>query len=329
MSGGAPARRRFAALPWLLGVLVLIGAGLAFGDFRQLLVEALSKVSLAAVLATVPGQVAAMLLCAAALRALRPGVGWLGCLGARLLRDAGDNLLVFLPGLGEVIGARALVLAGGRSRAAVSASALDKFAETVAQIPYIALAAFVLIRHWDGWGGVGVSLQSGVQLLLAILAGLAVLALLGGWLARSTEGLPGRLGARIREEFRMVAEEFHRQKGGFPAATALHFIAWLMGGLQVWMAARALGVDLDLFEAIAVESAAYAGRAILFFIPAGLVTQEAGLVAAGLVFGVAAPQSLALGLVLRLRDLLFGLPLLLWPALEFRHGRKADGGSAQ
>ena len=84
------------------------------------------------------------------------------------------------------------------------------------------------------------------------------------------------------------------------------------------MAASALGLQLTLYEAIAVESSAYAGRAMFFFVPAGLVTQEAGLVAAGLLFGLTAPQALALGLVLRLRDALMALALLGWPLLEWR-----------
>ncbi len=71
-----------------------------------------------------------------------------------------------------------------------------------------------------------------------------------------------------------------------------------------------------------MESAAYAGRVILFFGPAGLGSQEAGLVAAGLVFGLSPAQSLALGIVLRLRDVVFGLPLIAWPLAEFRRARK-------
>jgi hypothetical protein len=317
-------RKSLAAL-WLVAVLALIALGLASSGIRELLAEAVATVRPMAVLATVPGQVAATLLCAAALRALRPGVTYWACAASRLLRDAGDNLLVFLPGLGEVIGARSLVLSGGRGHAAVSASALDKFAETAAQVPYIAFAVWVLFEGWHGSLAEAMpSLPSGATLAL-VLAGLVLLVLLGWKLARAGDGPATRLARRIREEWKLLAAEFHAQKAGFPLATALHFIAWIMGGVQVWMAARALGLDIGLYEAIAIESAAYAGRAILFFVPAGLVTQEAGLVAAGLVFGLAAPQALALALVLRLRDVLFGVPLLLWPLFEFRHGRKRKG----
>jgi hypothetical protein len=113
-----------------------------------------------------------------------------------------------------------------------------------------------------------------------------------------------------------------------PLSTGLHFLAWVMGGVQIWMAAEALGFDITFYEAIAIESAAYAGRAILFFIPAGLVTQEAGLVAAGLIFGLSPAEALALGFVLRLRDVVFGVPLLAWPLYEWRHLRRIRGPAA-
>jgi Lysylphosphatidylglycerol synthase TM region len=296
---------------WLLALAVLLGLIFASSGLGTLFAEALGRVTVLSVLATLPGQIAATLLCGAALHALRPGVSFRASLASRMLRDAGDNLLVFLPGLGEVIGARSLVLAGGRTRAAISASALDKFAETLAQVPYIALAAWVL---WRGWQSTFViALSDGEIAVIAILVIALILA--ARYLFRSNRGV------RLREEWHKLTAEAREQKSGLPLSTALHFLAWVMGGLQMWMAAHALGADISLFEAIAIESAAYAGRAILFFVPAGLVTQEAGLLAAGLVFGMSAPQALALGLVLRLRDAVFGLPLLVWPLFEWRKAR--------
>lgn len=301
-------------------VLGVLAAGMASGGLRQLIDEAADKIGVLAVAATLPAQIVAILLCAGALRVLRPGVGFWGCLNSRLLRDAGDNLLVFLPGLGEVIGARALVLSGGRTRAAVTASALDKFAETVAQVPYIILAAVILLRGWrPGW----TEALPGGAAVATIAIGLAAVVAAIGCLLRARDGFAGRFAAWIRGHAGLLFAEMKTQKAGLPAALALHFVAWIMGGVQIWMAAQALDFGIDLFEGIALESAAYAGRAILFFIPAGLVTQEAGLVAAGMIFGLAPAEALALGLVLRLRDVVLGAPLLAWPLHEYRHARKA------
>ncbi len=296
---------------WLLALVTLAGLLLASAQLRDLLIEAARLVTPLSVLATLPGQAGAALLCAGALWALKPGVGFGSCLVSRLLRDASGNLPVSLPGSSTVIGARALVLAGGETRAAISASALDKIAETVAQFPFIGLAAFVLWREISGMIAVpewGVLAAIGV---LLVVAGAAALA----W---RKFGASSRLGARIRDEWRKILSEARRQRSGFPLSLALHFVAWMAGGVQIWMAALALGFALTLYEAIAIESAAYAGRALFFFIPAGLVSQEAGLVAAGLLFGLSPAEALALGFVLRLRDLAMAAALLLWPWLEWR-----------
>jgi uncharacterized membrane protein YbhN (UPF0104 family) len=95
-----------------------------------------------------------------------------------------------------------------------------------------------------------------------------------------------------------------------------------MSGVQVWLAGRVFGLHLSLFGALAIEATATSARMILFFVPGGLVMQEAGAVLAGAVMGIAAPQALALSLVLRLRDVVFGAALLLWPALEYRARRR-------
>jgi hypothetical protein len=321
MSESMKGKRRLLAAIWSLACLALLAIGLSLGNFWDLLVRATASISSAAVLATLPGQIVAVLLYAAALRVLCYGVSYWGCLWARLLRDAADNLLIILPGLGELIGSRALVLAGARTRAAVTAIMVDKLAETIAQLPYMALASVVLFKYWTGPNSGGTWPASASMTAIGGLAVIVGLIVLTVTLARAREGLPGRIGARIREEFGMMATEFHDQKRRLPAAIAFHFIAWATDGVQVWMAASASGLEVGLYEAMVMASAAYACRIVLAFVPAGFV-------AAGLVFGIAAPQSLTLSLVLRLRDLLLGVPLLVWPALEYRHGSKPREGSA-
>jgi hypothetical protein len=304
----------------LADMLGLIAAGMASGGLRQTIDEAADKLSLLSVVATLPAQIVAILLCTGALWVLRPGVGYWACLNSRLLRDAGDNLLVFLPGLGEVIGARALVLSGGRTRAAVTASALDKFAETAAQVPYIIFAAVIILHGWrQDWDRVLPS----VATLGVALGGVIVLAFILWLVAQARDGLAGRFAGWARGHASLLMAEIRTQKDGLPASLGLHFVAWIMGGVQIWMAGQALGLDIGLYEGIALESAAYAGRAILFFVPAGLVTQEAGLVAAGLIFGLSPAESLAIGLVLRLRDVVMGVPLVAWPLHEYLHARRA------
>lgn len=310
--------RRWLSLLWVLVGLSIVAIVVTRPGWRDLLAQSARTVSPPAVLATLPGQALAFLLCAGALSALRPGVPFGSCLASRVLRDAGGNLLVFTPGLGEMIGARALVLAGGRTRAAITASALDVLAEGVAQLPYGLLAVAVLpqLMHVGNIRTSG-EVNAGAMTAIVVVATGTVVVI--GWALRRAAGARGRLVARVRSEAARVRADCAGRRLGMAVAIVFHLLAWSVGGFQLWAAARVLGLPLDLFQAIVVESAAYAARAVMFFVPAGLAVQEGALIVACAAFGVGPVPALALALVLRLRDVVCGLPLLLWPLLEYRH----------
>ena len=314
-------RVRAVSLLWLLSGATALAIALAFTGVRQTILVAVAHVRPLAVLATLPGQSAAILLCGAALYALRPGVSFRASLMSRLLRDAGSNLLVFLPGLGEVIGARALVLAGGAARTAVTASILDKASEALAQVPFAVLAVLLIPQLIFGSHFNAATLRLGLAWTAvgcAVLAAMAVVALKG---SPSVRAALYKSAIRLRTELDLLREEWRSQRRGFLTALGLHFVAWALGGVQIWMVARALSVPLDLCSAIVIESAAFAVRGAAFIVPAGLGIQEATLVFAGLAYGLNPAQSIAIALVLRLRDIVFGLPLLAYPIFEIRRAR--------
>jgi hypothetical protein len=312
LSGQKPAnsRRWLAGLLPLLAVMALVGGVAGNGALREVVAQAWARIGWQAVLVTLPAQLLANVLYASGLYAMRPGVSWRACFVSRLLRDAGCNLLVVVSGLGEAIGARVMVLLGARSRSAITATALDALAEAAAQIPFVLLAMAVLPRFW---GLMRLPVPDKTGLIGALL--LAVAVVVGGWLW-TRRHRHSRLLRRLRIELILLRREMRRQHRGFPVAILCHFFGWALGGVQLWLAAWALGIPLSPFAALAIDSVAYAARGIVFFVPAGVVLQEAGLVGAGLVFGLAPALALALGLVLRLRDVVLGVSLLAWPLLE-------------
>ena len=301
------------ALPALALALVL-GSLLANPALRALLAAAWGRIAPAAVLVVLPVQLVAIVVCTMAQQALRPGIPFRACFVARLVRDAAHNLLIFPPGLGDVVGARALVLLGGGLRMATALRILDLAAELLAEVPYMALAGWVL---WRWWGGPAAGPGAGIAAPGWWWMGAVVVLMALVWLAwrrlRTT-----RTGRRLQAETKLLGRELRRQRVGFPAAWALHVVGWGLSGVQVWLAAWAMGVPLGLWQALAIESAATSARVILFFVPGGLGMQEAAAVLAGLALGVPAPAALAFSLVLRLRDMVFGLALAGWPLLEWR-----------
>jgi len=84
------------------------------------------------------------------------------------------------------------------------------------------------------------------------------------------------------------------QRSKLPLAVACtsgvgnEWAADLAGGMGLRLPLRPVG-------GIAIESAASTMRVILFLVPGGLVTQEAGVVGAGFAFGLAAPEIVGAG----------------------------------
>jgi uncharacterized membrane protein YbhN (UPF0104 family) len=107
------------------------------------------------------------------------------------------------------------------------------------------------------------------------------------------------------------------------AAGALQFAALLSTSFEVWFALRLFGHPVDWTTAVALESLIQAVRHVAFVIPAGVGVQEAGLVMFGHLVGVGAELGLALALVKRMREALWGLPALCsWQWME---GRRLTG----
>jgi hypothetical protein len=319
------ARRSFRWSTLIVPLLILGGlaAGvLANPGLRDLFADALHRIDPRAVAVTLPVQLIAILVCTAAQQALKVGISFRASFIARLTRDAAHNLLIFPPGLGEAIGARVVVLLGGRGRSAVALRVLDVAAEVIAELPYMALAGTVLWSWWHRGGRMqaGPAQASGHGALWLLSALLVAVVAFRLWLGSDhhLRWRASRMGRRVAAEIHLMKRELKRQRTGMPLAIGLHVIAWGLSGVQIWLAAKVMGVPLSLFGALAIESAATSARVILFFVPGGLGMQEAGAVLAGFALGVEPATALAFSLVLRLRDVCFGAALLLWPWLEYR-----------
>jgi uncharacterized membrane protein YbhN (UPF0104 family) len=80
-----------------------------------------------------------------------------------------------------------------------------------------------------------------------------------------------------------------------------------------------MGSPASYPEALVIESLMQAIRGAAFAIPGALGAQEGGLVAICAIFGVPAEAAIAMSLIKRVPDLVFGVPSLLgWQMLEGR-----------
>ncbi len=246
----------------------------------------------------------------------RAGLGYLFWVAA--VREAANRLLPVANVGGEVIGIR-LVLLRKLDGAAVTASVIIEVLLTLMnQYVFTALGLVLLI-----------ALTHATAMTWTILVGLAlslpVPVLIGALLRygsifermeRVVEHLLGDRsklaallgGSSLDTEIRALYNHHWRLVG----AMLWQLAGYVAGSFETWFALRLLGAPVDFGTAIAIEGLTQAVRHFAFFVPAGLGVQEAGLVLFGQMVGFGNDIALSLSLAKRMRELLFGLPPLIW-----------------
>src|SRR3984957_14379373 len=106
-------------------------------------------------------------------------------------------------------------------------------------------------------------------------------------------------------------------RSGLIAAFAIHSAIWLFGALEVLLILIAMGLPASYPEALIIESLLQAIRGAAFAIPGALGAQEGGLIAICALFWLPAEAAIAMSLIKRVPDVVFGVPSLLgWQMLE-------------
>jgi putative membrane protein len=113
-----------------------------------------------------------------------------------------------------------------------------------------------------------------------------------------------------------------RRLNSLVAAGALQFAALVSGSVEIWFALRLFGQPVGVAEALILESMVQAFRHVAFVVPASLGVQETVLVVFGHTLGVGAETAIAVSLVKRLREVVYGVASLVsWQWMEGRRLR--------
>lgn len=244
----------------------------------------------------------------------------LPCLGLTRYRLAAFAVSYFTPGPqfgGEPIQVLALrhvhQVPGTTGTASVG---LDRLLDLIANFSFLLIGMVIaLAGAWlpRAWRGVGMPLAAG---LLVFPLGYLVLMLRG---RRPLEALirrmPQRMGQnRLSLILQRVEKEMSHFCVAYPrtvlAATLVSLSAWAGMVFEYWYLARILGLKLGLTQVI---SALVAARlAFLSPLPGGLGALEASQVLAMQTLGVETSYGISISLLIRLRDVLFGVTGLLF-----------------
>lgn len=248
----------------------------------------------------------------------------------RMVRDASANLLPFSQVGGFVFGARAVLLHGIAWPVATATTIVDITAEFLAELGFVALGLVILVAGSPKAGRIAVPMEIGLGFAIV---GIAVFVSLqrgaGPLVARIAERIAGRRVAGARQRIDALHAEMaalYRARGRLLASFLLHFVGWILSGTSDWIAFHAIGVGIDLDDALSIEALLSGVAAVAFLVPINAGIQEASYAGFGALFGVPAEMSLAVSLIRRARDVVVGIPILLvWQFFEVRRLRAAPG----
>ena len=254
----------------------------------------------------------------------------------RWIREGTSGLLPLAHIGGEIIGARMLSFRGVRGDVAGASVVIDLTIEVVTQLlfTFVGLALLALA----GQGGAEVNdLLVGCVIAALALGGFVIAQRVG--LFKLIENILDRV--MERAEWLSVAgirglheaiQVVHRQPRALAESAFWHFLSWLLGAVEVWLALRFMGVEVGLKTALILESLGQAARSAGFAVPGAIGIQEGGFMLFGAMLGIAPEAGLALSLAKRLRELLLGLPAIAtWQYVEGRRlfaGRRRPSTSA-
>ncbi len=250
-----------------------------------------------------------------------PFIWWVAC-----VRDAVAGLLPVARIGGEIVGAR-LVASRRLAGTAVAASVIVELCfNLVTQYLFTALGLALILTQVDTSPPVRdlvIGLLAGLPLLAAMMVTLrfgSVFERLGGLLLRMT-GARGKLAAVLGESAALdeAITAMLRRRARLFLCAAWQFVGLVVGAGEIWIAMHLLGHPVDLAASILLESLSQALRSLAFIVPAGLGVQEAGFIIFGQVVGLTPELGVALSLAKRLREVVFGLPVLVsWQWFEGR-----------
>ncbi len=239
---------------------------------------------------------------------------------ARWVGESANSLMPAGQIGGPVVMARHLALRGLSLEQAAAAITVSTTLQTFAQIGFALLGVVVL--------GMLTTRFSPSALRSAALIASAFLAIqVGGFYLIQRRGLFSKLMGAIRRFSRkrdwsqwvaqaqaidLAVQATYRRNGPVTASFSLSLVGWIVGTGEVFLLARFLGTAVSWRDAFVLESLGQAIRGAGFAIPGALGVQEGGYLLLAPLAGLAPDAGLALSLGKRARELLLGLPGLLY-----------------
>jgi putative membrane protein len=264
------------------------------------------------------------------------GVSWRGAVLARWAGESANSLLPAGQLAGPVVMLHQLSRRGLPMQDAVAAITVSTTLQALAQVVF-ALIGVALLGYE---GSLDMQTSQGSQhavgpLLLMVCSLLALLSVLlylmqrRALFGRSIRTIARFCGKRDWSRLMSRAEAIdlairNTYHGGTraPASFTLSLIGWLVGTGEVFLILQLLGCPVGWADALLLESLGQAIRGAAFAVPGALGVQEGGYLMLAPLAGLQPDAAVALSLGKRARELLLGVPGLLYLYLSARVWRR-------
>ena len=266
-------------------------------------------------------------------------LGWLSLIGDtrrpgpfqiylfRWVSEAVNNLLPVAQVGGEVVRVRLTEKSGLPTAESGASVIVDVTVGLFALMILGASGLFVFVDLIGADGQIG-SIAVGVVIFTALIIGffvaqraglVRVLGRLTAFVGRSlkSEGLESASSGSDR--MHTAVQTIYAQPRRLVVCAAMRLTSFVVGAGEIWLGLYFLGETPGIAESIVLYSLTMVVRSAAFAIPGGLGAQEGGFLLVGTMLGLSPTTALALALLKRVREVLFGLPgLFVWWLLEAR-----------
>ena len=267
---------------------------------------------------------------------------WRQALLARWVGESANSLMPLGQVAGPVVMTRYLSRAGMATQEAAAAITVSTTLQALAQIAFglIGIALLTVPRRLET---VSVRQAHRAVVLATIIASIVLAVILISFYVVQRRGL---FGGAVRRFARMTrrrewsgllsradaidraVEDTYRRGKAAAASFTLSLAGWLIGSGEVYLALRLLGSPVGWLDALLLESLGQAIRGAAFAIPGALGVQEGGYLLLAPFAGLAPDAALALSFAKRTREILLGVPGLIYLHQCERLWRRTQTGVA-
>jgi len=254
------------------------------------------------------------------------GGAWRDALLARWVGESANSLMPLGQVAGPVVMTRHLSRQGMATQVAAAAITVSTTLQALAQFAFglIGIALLALPTRLESAGArhdhravVIATLTASVVLAFILISFYMVQrrGLFGGTVRRLARVARRRdwssLISRADAIDRAVEDTYGRGRVA-AASFALSFAGWVVGSGEVYLALRLLGAPVGWLDAVLLESLGQAIRGAAFAIPGALGVQEGGYLLLAPFAGLTPEAALALSFAKRTREILLGVPGLIY-----------------